>query len=171
MAKKAKKDKGAASRADQLRAAVESAFGATASGAAPVGKRAQDLADELVGVATRLREAIGGEEQLGRLRGAEPAAAAAKVREAVEGLRPPSADQLDALRVQVAALEERVAQLEAAAAKPPAPAPARRSPARKPAGAAAKPAPRTAKPAAGQTPADGPPARTTAARRKPAGDA
>jgi polyhydroxyalkanoate synthesis regulator phasin len=177
MAKKAKKDKNAASRADQLRAAVEGAFGATAQGAAPVGKRAQDLADELVGVATRLREAIGGEEQLGRLRGAEPAAAAAKVREAVEGLRPPTAEQLDALRAQVAALEARVAELEAAAATAPAAAVTpRRAPARKPAGAAAKaPAP-AAKPAA-RTTADGPKARSTAARRapgagtrKPAGD-
>jgi polyhydroxyalkanoate synthesis regulator phasin len=146
MAKKAKKDKedkAATSRAEQLRAAVEGAFGATAHGAAPVGKRAQELADELVGVANRLREALGGEEQLGRLRGAEPAAAAAKVREAVEGLRPPTADQLDALRAQVEALEARVAQLEAAAARP-APAAKRRAPARKPAGGAAR------RPAAGQ---------------------
>jgi polyhydroxyalkanoate synthesis regulator phasin len=167
MAKKAKKDKGAASRTEQLRAAVEGAFGATAHGAAPVGKRAQELADELVGVATRLREALGSED-LARLRGTEPAAAAAKVREAVEGLRPPSTEQVDALRAQVAALEARVAALEAAAK--PAPAPRRRAPARKPAGAAAKGATRTTKPAARDS-ADGPAARTTAARRTPGGGA
>jgi polyhydroxyalkanoate synthesis regulator phasin len=164
MAKKSKKDKAAGegtSRADQLRAAVEGAFGAGAQGAAPFQKRAQELADELVGVATRLREAVGSEE-LNRLRetigagGAESAAAAARVRDAVEGLRPPSAEQVEALRAQVEALEARVAELEAAAA---APAP-RRAPARKPAGAA-----------------EAAPARSTAARkapgagrRKPAGD-
>jgi polyhydroxyalkanoate synthesis regulator phasin len=180
MAKKAKKDKptspASASRAEQLRSAVEAAFGATAQGAAPVQKRAQDLADELVGVATRLREAIGGDE-LNRLRetlgagSAEPAAAAARVREAVDGLRPPSTDQLEALRAQVEALEARVAQLEAAAATDP-PAPARRRvPARKPAGAAAK-----APPPGPGAPASKAPARGTAAakvpgagRRKPAG--
>ncbi|HWH93681.1 MAG TPA: hypothetical protein VNT03_07465 [Baekduia sp.] len=143
MAKKPDKQKpageAAPSRAEQLRAAVEGAFGATAHGAAPVQKRAQELADELVGVATRLREALGGDE-LNRLRetltagGAEPAATAARVREVVEGLRPPSVEQLDALRAQVDALEARVAELEAAAsvAKP-----AKRraaAPRRKPAG-------------------------------------
>jgi polyhydroxyalkanoate synthesis regulator phasin len=147
MAKKAKKDKKPPSRADQLRAAVEGAFGATAHGAAPVGKRAQELADELVSVASRLREALGSDEQLSRLRASEPAAAAAKVREAVEGLRPPTGEQVEALRAQVAALEARVAALEAAAAKP-APASRRRAPARKPAGAAAKASPRASKPTA-----------------------
>ena len=48
-------DPTAKSRADQLRNAVEGAFSATAGGAAPVQKRAQDLADELVGVAARVR--------------------------------------------------------------------------------------------------------------------
>ena len=78
------------SRAEQLRAAVEGAFGATASGAAPVQKRAADLADELVGAASRVREVL-------------------------EELRPPSLDELQALREQVASLERRVAELEAAA--------------------------------------------------------
>jgi ABC-type transporter Mla subunit MlaD len=77
------------SRGEQLRAAVEGAFGATASGAAPVQKRAADLADELVGAASRVREVL-------------------------EELRPPSPDDLQALREQVAALEQRVADLEAA---------------------------------------------------------
>jgi DNA-binding protein HU-beta len=83
------------SRAEQVRAAVAGAFGATAQGAAPVRERAQDLADELVGAASRFREVL-------------------------EELRPPTLDELTAMRKQVAALEERVAALEAAAAaKPP----------------------------------------------------
>ena len=117
-------------------------------------KRAQELADELVGVATRLREAIGSDE-LNRLRetlsagGAESAATAARVREAVEGLRPPTSEQLDALRAQVAALEARVAELEAGAATPvPAHAPARKAAPRK--APAAKPAATRRKPAGGQ---------------------
>jgi ubiquinone biosynthesis protein UbiJ len=92
------------SRADQLRAAVEGAFSATTQGAGPVQKRAQDLADELVGAASRVRDAR-------------------------EELRPPSPDELDARRAQVDALERRVAELEAAAA--PAPA-AKRKPRPKP---------------------------------------
>jgi polyhydroxyalkanoate synthesis regulator phasin len=109
MAKNADQEGTAKSRADQLRAAVEGAFSATAHGAAPVQKRAQELADELVTVAGRLRDALGGEELAG---------AAGRVREALEDLRPPSPDELAALRAQVDALEARVAALEAAAAKP-----------------------------------------------------
>jgi hypothetical protein len=86
------------SRADQLRAAVEGAFGATASGAAPVQKRAAELADELVGAASRVRDVL-------------------------EELRPPSPDELQALRDQVAGLERRVSELEAAAAAKPKRAP------------------------------------------------
>jgi hypothetical protein len=67
----------AKSRADQVRAAVEGAFGATAHGAAPMQKRAQELADELVGAAGRVRDVL-------------------------EELRPPSPDELAALREQVA---------------------------------------------------------------------
>jgi polyhydroxyalkanoate synthesis regulator phasin len=84
---------GAKSRAEQLRTAVEGAFGATAQGAAPVQKRAQELADELVGAASRVRDVL-------------------------EELRPPSPEELDALRAQVEALERRVVELERAAAKP-----------------------------------------------------
>ncbi len=84
---------GAKSRAEQLRAAVEGAFGATAQGAAPMQKRAQELADELVGAASRVRDAL-------------------------EELRPTSPEELDALRAQVDALERRVAELERATAKP-----------------------------------------------------
>ncbi|HWI73366.1 MAG TPA: hypothetical protein VNT55_15525 [Baekduia sp.] len=109
MAKNADQEGTAKSRADQLRAAVEGAFSATAHGAAPVQKRAQDLADELVTVAGRLRDALGGEELAG---------AAGRVRDALEDLRPPSPDELEALRAQVDALEARIAALEAAAAKP-----------------------------------------------------
>jgi polyhydroxyalkanoate synthesis regulator phasin len=87
-------DQESRSRAEQLRAAVEGAFGATASTAAPVQKRAQELADELVGAASRVRDAL-------------------------EELRPASPDELDKLRAQIAALELRVSELEAAAAKRP----------------------------------------------------
>jgi polyhydroxyalkanoate synthesis regulator phasin len=115
MAKNADDQGTAKSRADQLRAAVEGAFSATTQGAAPVQKRAQDLADELVNAAGRLREALGGEELAG---------AAGRVRGALDDLRPASLEELDALRRQVEALEARVAELEAAKA---APAPARRA--------------------------------------------
>jgi polyhydroxyalkanoate synthesis regulator phasin len=89
MAKDADQDPTGKSRADQLRNAVEGAFNATASGAAPVQKRAQDLADELVSVAGRVRETLGA------------ATGGADV-----------ADELAALRAQVDALEARVAELE-----------------------------------------------------------
>ena len=101
-------------------------------------KRAQELADELVGVGhAAARRLVSGEElAAGATRspagGAEPAPPPREVREAVEGLRPPTADQLDALRAQVEELEARVAELEAAAAAP-APAPAARPRANPPA--------------------------------------
>jgi polyhydroxyalkanoate synthesis regulator phasin len=102
---------GGKSRADQVRAAVEGAFGATAQGAAPVQKRAQELADELVSVAARVRETL--------VSGDELAGAASRVRGALEELRPPSPEELETLRAQVDALERRVAELEAAAAAKP----------------------------------------------------
>jgi polyhydroxyalkanoate synthesis regulator phasin len=89
MAEDADQDPTGKSRADQLRSAVEGAFSATASGAAPVQKRAQDLADELVSVAARVRETLG----------------AATGGADVSG-------ELAALRAQVEALEARVAELE-----------------------------------------------------------
>jgi ubiquinone biosynthesis protein UbiJ len=95
MAKDAEPDPTARSRADQLRSAVEGAFSATAQGAPAVQKRAQDLADELVSVAARLREslpAVGGSAA-----GAPPADLLAEIA---------------ALRAQVDALEARVAELE-----------------------------------------------------------
>lgn len=112
MAKNADQEGTAKSRADQLRAAVEGAFSATTQGAAPVQKRAQDLADELVNAAGRLREALSGEELAG---------AAGRVRGALDDLRPAPLDELEALRHQVQALEARVAELEAAKAKTAAP--------------------------------------------------
>lgn len=119
MAKNADQEGTAKSRADQLRSAVEGAFSATAQGAGPVQKRAQDLADELVNAAGRLREALSGEELAG---------AAERVRGALD-LRPASLEELEALRRQVEALEARVAELEAAPAKP---APRRAKPKPKP---------------------------------------
>jgi polyhydroxyalkanoate synthesis regulator phasin len=106
MAKDHDHDPTAKSRADQLRAAVEGAFSATASGAAPVQKRAQDLADELVSVAARVRKGtlVGGDELAG---------VAARLRESLGGGEAEDvARELAALRAQVAALEARVAELE-----------------------------------------------------------
>jgi polyhydroxyalkanoate synthesis regulator phasin len=76
------------SRADQVRAAVEQAFEATTQGTSPVRERAQELAEELVGAASRFREVI-------------------------DELRPPTGDELGALRARIETLERRVADLEA----------------------------------------------------------
>src|SRR3954468_10419831 len=81
------------SRADQVRTAVEQAFEATTQGASPMRERAQELAEELVGAASRFREVI-------------------------DELRPPTGDELSALRGRLDTLERRVAELEAAKAKP-----------------------------------------------------
>lgn len=87
-------------RADAVRQAVEDAF-QTAAGQAQVSRgRAQDLVDELSGAAGRLRDVL-------------------------DELRPPTGDDLAALRAEVRALAERVASLEAAAAPPPGQASAR----------------------------------------------
>ena len=128
-------------RADQVRAAVAQAFGATAHGAGPVRERAQELADELVGAASRFREVL-------------------------EELRPPTVDELSALRDRVAALERRGVELEAgaavaaAAASPattakPRPKVATRASAKGAKGASASPGASTARrgPAAGRGPA------------------
>jgi hypothetical protein len=116
MAKDAEPDPTARSRADQLRSAVEGAFSATAQGAAPVQKRAQDLADELVDVARKLRGGLVGGDELvsvaARLRESLPAVGVPAVG---GGGGAPSADlvaELAALRAQVDALEARVAELE-----------------------------------------------------------
>jgi polyhydroxyalkanoate synthesis regulator phasin len=125
MAKKDDKGKAgdARSRAEQVRAAVEGAFGATAQGAGPVRERAQELADELVGAAARFREVL-------------------------EELRPPTLDELTTLRNRVAALESRVAELEtqaAGAAAKPARARATRPTAKGAKGASASPGASTAR--------------------------
>ncbi|MDQ3632859.1 MAG: hypothetical protein M3417_16630, partial [Actinomycetota bacterium] len=96
MAKKkdAKKDK-QASRTDAVRAAVDQAFQATAQATAGAGQltrgRAAEIADELVGNFTRLREAL-------------------------DDVRPATPDDLKALRTEVVALGERVGRLETARA-------------------------------------------------------
>jgi phage shock protein A len=115
------------SRADQVRAAVEQAFEATTQGASPMRERAQELAEELVGAASRFREVI-------------------------DELRPPTGDELSALRGRLDTLERRVAELETertAAAKKPA-APKKPAAAKKPRaggakGASASPGASTAK--------------------------
>ena len=92
-----------ASRGDTVRAAASQAIHAAGGQAQLTRERAQELADELVGVAARVRDAL-------------------------DELRPPSTDEIKALRAELAALEERVAKLEVARA-----APARRASSRKPA--------------------------------------
>ena len=109
MPKDTDQDPTAKSRADQLRSAVEGAFSATAhgaaQGAAPVQKRAQDLADELVDAARRLRGGLVGGDEL--------VSVAARVRETLGSAAGGDvASELAALRAQVDALEARVAELE-----------------------------------------------------------
>jgi polyhydroxyalkanoate synthesis regulator phasin len=125
MAKKRDKDKkddsaAGGGRADAVRSAVDQAFQATsAQGAAAAEQgreRAQDIVDQL-------------------------AQAAGRVRDVLDELRPPTVDDVRALRETLAALERRVASLEEqVAAKP---APAKRAPARRTA------APRKPRPAGG----------------------
>jgi phage shock protein A len=82
-----------ASRGDAVRSAVDQAFQATAGQAETARVGAQAIVEEF-------------------------AQAAGRVREVLEDLRPPSADELDRLRDTVAALERRVAALEAQLAEP-----------------------------------------------------
>ena len=72
-------------RAESVRAAAAQAFQATAG--QMTRERALELADELAGAATRVRDAL-------------------------EELRPPSGDEVRELRAQVEALEARVKALE-----------------------------------------------------------
>ncbi len=169
-AKKSKQN----SRADAVRAAVDQAFQATAHATAGAGQvtrgRAAEIADELVGNIARVREAL-------------------------EDVRPATPEDIKALRSEIATLAERVGRLETAraadaitgaapAAKPvAAPAPSRRAAAKSAGGAsstsAAKPKPaapaktgatgtvRTKPPAAGK-PRPAAPAKTGAAAKKPA---
>ncbi len=79
------------SRTEAVRSAVEQAFQSQAATAASATRdargRAQDLVDDL-------------------------AQAAGRVRGALDDLRPPTADEIRALRDELRALEERVAALE-----------------------------------------------------------
>lgn len=88
MANEEGKQPSPSSRADALRAAVDQAFGATAGQASRVTRdRAADVADEL-------------------------AAAAGRVRDLLDDLRPPNADDLRAVHERLDALEARVRDLE-----------------------------------------------------------
>ena len=80
------------SRTDAVRHAVDDAFAAAAGQAQSKSRRAQDLVDEMGRVAGRVGKAI-------------------------DDLRPPSAEELRALRREVQALKDRVEALEQAAAK------------------------------------------------------
>jgi len=95
----------AASPADAARAAAAQAIDAAAQ-AGLTRERALGLLDDL-------------------------AQAAGRIRDAMEELRPPSSDELRALRERIAGLEERVARLEAGGTrpKPRRTAPAKRKPA------------------------------------------
>ena len=117
MAKSDKKTGGAgagASRADQVRSAVDIAF--QAAGERIGRERALDLADEL-------------------------ASAAHRVREALEELRPPSADDLKRIDKRLGVIEQRLSALESATE------PKRAAAKTKPAARAAKPKPAVKKPA------------------------
>jgi polyhydroxyalkanoate synthesis regulator phasin len=78
------------SRTDAVRTAVDDAFAAAAGQAQSTSRRAQDLVDEM-----------------GR--------AAGRVGKAIDELRPPSAEELRALRRELQELKDRVAALEQAA--------------------------------------------------------
>ena len=110
MAKKQKSKR--QSRADAVRSAVDQAFHATAGGAATTRERAQELADELAHAAGRFREAL-------------------------DELRPPTADELRALGRRIDALEKRLSALEGSGGSTAAKrAPAKRTTAKRTSGAA-----------------------------------
>ena len=79
------------SRTDAVRTAVEQAFQSQASSAANATQSARDRAQDLVD---------------------DLAQAAGKVREALDDLRPPTAEDIRSLRADLARLEKRVAALE-----------------------------------------------------------
>ena len=79
------------SRTDAVRKAVDQAFQSTAGSAGSATTQARDRAQDLVD---------------------ELAQAAGKVREALDDLRPPTAEEIRALRADLRALEKRVAKLE-----------------------------------------------------------
>ena len=152
MAKKkdAKKDK-KASRTETVRAAVDQAFQATAQATADAGQltrgRATEIADELVGNIARLRDAL-------------------------EDARPATADDVKALRTEIAALGERVGRLEIARAAaaitgedPAAKRNVGKLPVGKPAAAKPKPAAPAKTGAAAAKPKPTAPAKTGAARK------
>jgi polyhydroxyalkanoate synthesis regulator phasin len=84
------------SRTDAVRNAVDDAFQVAAGQAQSTSRRAQDLVEDL----------------------ARHARAAGRVGKALDDLRPPSAEELRALRREVQELRDRVAALEQQAAKP-----------------------------------------------------
>jgi hypothetical protein len=81
------------SRTDAVRQAVDDAFSVAAGQAQTTSRRAQDLVEDL----------------------ARHARAAGRVGRAIDDLRPPSAEELRALRREVQELKDRVAVLEQAA--------------------------------------------------------
>ena len=80
-------------RGDAVRQAVDEAFQTAAGQAQFTRDRASDIVDELTGAAGRLRDAL-------------------------EELRPPSAEDYNKLRDEVRVLAERVARLEEAQTRP-----------------------------------------------------
>ena len=104
MAKKKDNDK-KARRPEAVRSAVEQAFTATAGQGGKAAEEARDRAQNLVD---------------------ELAQAAGKVRDALDDLRPPTADEVKALQSDIKKLERRVAKLEEATQAKPKPR-ARRS--------------------------------------------
>jgi polyhydroxyalkanoate synthesis regulator phasin len=98
-------DKHRQTRAESVRAAAAQAFSATAGQAQMTRERAQELADELAGAASRVRDAL-------------------------DDLRSPSGDDIRELRAEIRNLQTRVKALEderAPAKRRPAPAAKKRS--------------------------------------------
>jgi polyhydroxyalkanoate synthesis regulator phasin len=95
---------------EALRTAIERTFAATADSAAETRERAQELLDEVTRRGQEAREAV---TRRGQEAQEASAGAAARVVEAIEGMRLPSREELRAIEQRLDELSERVAALEA----------------------------------------------------------
>ena len=95
---------------EALRTAIERTFAATADSAAETRERAQELLDEVSRRGREAREAVARRGQEAQEASAE---AAARVVEAIEGMRLPSREELRSIESRLDELAKRVAALEA----------------------------------------------------------